>query len=122
MVILPVERRTFRARLILGTLYLLLAIGAMTMVWPFLIMVTGSMTNRFDYHRYSPVLRSLWNDEDRLMRVLASYHASFPQEIFPEAPSHWNHWTAIARDPVAVKRFAEPWLKGLADPSTLRTW
>lgn len=92
------------------------------MVWPFLIMLTGSMAGRFDYHRYSPVLRSLWNPEDRFMRVLASFHGTFPHETFPDAPVEWGSWTALARDTEGVKAFVQPWLQGMRDPATAKAW
>ena len=122
MIILPTERKTFRARLTLGLLYLLLTLGAVTMIWPFLIMVTGSMAGRFDYHRYSPALRSLWSPEDRFMRVLASFHGSFPHETFPEAPAGWGSWTALARDTEGVRAFVRPWLEGMRTPQTAAAW
>lgn len=92
------------------------------MVWPFLIMLTGSMAGRFDYHRYSPVLRSLWSPEDRFMRVLASFHGTFPHETFPDAPVEWGSWTALARDTEGVKAFVRPWLQGMRDPATAKAW
>lgn len=92
------------------------------MVWPFLIMLTGSMAGRFDYHRYSPVLRSLWNPEDRFMRVLASFHGTFPHETFPDAPVEWGSWTALARDTEGVKAFVQPWLQGMRNPATAKAW
>ena len=65
MIILPVERKTWRARIVLSILYLFLSLGAITMVWPFLMMISGSVAGRFDYHRYSPVVRALWDEDDR---------------------------------------------------------
>lgn len=122
MILLPTERKTWKARLILGAIYLLLCLGAFTMIYPFLMMLSGSMAGRYDYHRYSPVLGALWTPEGRLMRVLASYHAAFPHEVFPEAPANWNNWTAIARDPAAVKTMLHPWLQGLQQPETRAAW
>ena len=122
MIILPTERKTVRARLLLGVLYLVLTLGGLTMVWPFLMMVSGSMAGRFDYYRYSPVLRSVWSPEGRFMRVLASFHGAFPREVFPEAPAHWNSWTALAREPEAVRAFARPWVEGMRSPETAAAW
>lgn len=122
MIILPTERKTFKARLILGLIYLVLTLGAVTMVWPFLMMLTGSAAGRFDYYRYSPVLRSLWSPEDRFMRVLASFHRSFPHKTFPEAPAAWGSWTALAQEEKTVADFARPWLEGMKDPETAAAW
>ncbi len=122
MIILPTERKTFRARFLLGLIYLVLTLGAATMVWPFLMMITGSMAGRYDYHRYSPVLESLWSPQDRFMRILASYHASFPKQHFENAPEGWGNWTAIARDREGVAAFTQPWLDGMQHPDTATAW
>ncbi len=122
MILLPVERKTIKARFILGLIYLFLTLGAATMVWPFLMMVTGSMTNRYDYRRYSPALQSLWNAEDRFMRVLAMFHPTFPREMYPNAPAHWVSWTVVAKDKAGIKAFVRPWLEGLTTAECATTW
>lgn len=122
MIILPVERKTWRARIVLSILYLFLTLGAITMVWPFLMMISGSITGRFDYHRYAPVVRAIWDEPDRFMRVLASYHARFPNAIFPDAPAHWGSWSAIAEDRQQVVAFATPWIEGMHQPQTATAW
>ena len=122
MIILPTERKSWRARLILAALYLFLTLGALTMVWPFMMMLSGSMAGRFDYHRYSPVLRALWSPEERFMRILAAFHGTFPHETFPEAPAAWGNWGALAKEPEAVAAFARPWLAGLRNPETQAAW
>lgn len=108
--------------MILAVLYLLLTLGAVTMVWPFMMMISGSIAGRFDYHRYSPVVRALWNEQDRFMRVLASFHARFPGEAFPEAPAAWGSWSAIAEDVAQIDRFATPWIEGMKHPETAAAW
>lgn len=122
MIILPVERKTWRARIVLAILYLFLSLGAITMVWPFLMMLSGSITGRFDYHRYAPVVRALWDESDRFMRILASYHARFPNAIFPEAPARWGSWSAIAEEREAVEDFTRPWIEGMRCPETAQAW
>lgn len=122
MIILPTERKTFRARLILAVIYLVLALGALTMVWPFLMMVAGSMSGRFDYDRHSPLLTSVWTPEGRFVRVLSSFHPAFPKNTFPNAPADWTAWSAIAEDPEAIRAFARPWIDGMDDPATAAAW
>lgn len=122
MIILPVERKTWRARFVLAVLYLLLTLGAVTMVWPFMMMLSGSIAGRFDYHRYSPVLRALWDKNDRFMRLLASYHNRFPGDLFPDAPTHWGSWSAIAEDPAQCETFAAPWIEGMSQSDIAASW
>ncbi len=122
MIILPVERKTWRARIVLSVLYLFLTLGAITMVWPFLMMISGSVAGRFDYHRYSPVVRALWDEDDRFMRVLASFHARFPNDVFPDAPANWGSWSALAEKQVNVTAFTRPWIEGMKHPATATAW
>lgn len=122
MIILPTERKTFRARLILAVLYLLLTLGGLTMVGPFLMMVAGSFSGRFDYQRHSPVLASLWTPEGRFMRVLSSFHGTFPHHAFPDAPTGWGAWSALTHDPEGVRAFARPWIDGMEEPATAAAW
>ena len=122
MIILPTERKTLRARLILGAIYLVLALGALTMVWPFLMMLSGSLAGRFDYDLHSPLLTSLWTPEGRFMRLLAAFHPAFPRDAFPDAPAHWASWGVVAEDPDAARAFARPWIDGMDDPATADAW
>ncbi len=122
MIILPTERKTFRAKLILALIYLILALGAVTMVWPFLMMVAGSMAGRFDYNLHSPLLTSVWTPEGRFMRVLAAFHPAFPRDVFPDAPPLWSNWTALSRDAAGIRAFARPWIAGMKDPETAAAW
>ncbi len=122
MIILPVERKTWRARIVLSILYLFLSLGAITMVWPFLMMISGSVAGRFDYHRYSPVVRALWDEDDRFMRVLASFHARFPNDVFPEAPAQWGSWSALAEKETDIATFTRPWIEGMRDEATATAW
>ncbi len=121
-IILPVERPTLKSRLILGVIYLILTLGGITMVWPFLMMVTGSLTNRYDHYRYAPIPKAFFNKEDRLMRIIATQCDRFPLAYFPDAPRDWQSWTAVSKDPDSVTRFARPILDQLKDPTTRQAW
>ena len=121
MLLLPTERKRFGARALLGAIYLFLIVGAVTMVWPFLMMLSGSLAGRFDYDDHSPVLRSVWTPEGRFLRVLSSFHPTFPRDVFPDAPPAWGAWGTVAADP-AARLWAHGWLEGLRDPATHAAW
>ena len=110
-VLLASERKTAKGRLFLAILYALLALGGVTMVLPFAVMVSSSFSGSYDYHRHAPVLRALWCREDRFMRSVSAYFPSFPRELFPDAPSAWGSWISVARDREGVKAFADRWLE-----------
>jgi len=116
-VLLASERRTAKGRLFLALVYALLILGGATMVWPFAVMIAGSFSGPYDYNRHTPVVRALWDRNDRFMRSLADYFPRFPREVFPEAPAGWSGWIAVARDRAGVDAFAN----ALLEPLTNRT-
>src|SRR3954454_22777645 len=56
-ILTPLERRSPAARALVAVVYALLLIGAVTMVYPFLIMVGSSMTSAMDVLEYRVVQR-----------------------------------------------------------------
>lgn len=106
-VILESERKGAKARLFLGLVYTVLILGAVTMVYPFLVMVSASFSSAWDYHRHSPVLRALYDRSDRFMRSLALRFRTFPRELYPEAPESWTTWPTVAKDVEGVRVFAK---------------
>jgi len=121
-VILTVERKTAKARMFLALVYAALSLGGVTMVWPFLVMFAASLTGPYDYYRFSPVVRALWDRPDRFMRYVATCYPRFPSDVYPDAPAHWGSWIIVARDRTGCGRFAEAQLRGLEDPQTAARW
>ncbi len=104
-VILPSERRTFKARAFLALVYAVLSLGAITMVYPFCLMIASSVSSAYDYSRHSPVVRSLFDPADRYMRFLATLFKRFPHEVYSDAPEGWTTWTFVAKDRDGVTDF-----------------
>ncbi len=121
-VILTVERKTAKARAFLALIYAVLSLGGVTMVWPFLVMLASSLTGPYDYYRFSPVVRAMWDRPDRFMRYVASCFPRFPSDVYPDAPPHWGSWILVARDREGCRAFAEEQLKGLNDPQAAERW
>ena len=121
-VILTVERKTTKARIFLALVYAVLSLGGITMVWPFLVMLASSLTGPYDYYRFSPVVRALWDRDDRFLRYVATCYPRFPAEVYPDAPTHWGSWIIVSRDSEGGHRFAEAQLTGLDDPTTAERW
>lgn len=61
-VILPSEKRQFRSRLVYFVLYASLALGSLTMVYPFLLMASGSFKSRVDVQELDLVPRFIHDD------------------------------------------------------------
>jgi len=121
-VLLTVERKTAKARVFLALVYAVLSLGGITMVWPFLVMFASSLTGPYDYYRFSPVVRALWDRGDRFMRYVATCYPRFPTNVYPDAPPHWGSWLIVARERDSCRAFAEAQLKGLDDPATAGRW
>ncbi len=63
MALIPaVGRRSLKLRLVVGSLYLTLTMGAVTMVYPFLLMLGTSITSEADYTDFRPFPRYLTDD------------------------------------------------------------
>lgn len=105
-VLLASERRTAKGRIFLAFVYGLLALGGLTMVYPFAVMLSASLSGPYDYGRHAPVLRAFWDRDDRFMRSLAAYFPRFPRDVYPDAPADWGSWLSVARDRAGVAAFA----------------
>jgi len=81
-IMLKPERKSPGGRLILGVIYLLLALGGATMVYPFLLMLSGSTKSRLDAYDFDVIPRFLY-DEDVLYRKFeaAKYNESLQTYI-----------------------------------------
>ena len=69
-VILPSEKRQFGSRLVYLVLYTLLVVGSLSMVYPFLLMTSGSFKSRVDVQDLDIVPRFVY-DESMLFRKYA---------------------------------------------------
>lgn len=105
-VLLASERRTAKGRIFLAIVYGLLILGGLTMVYPFLVMLSASVSGAYDYNRHDALPRALWDRSDRFMRCVSAYFPRFPRDVFPSAPSAWGSWISVARDRAGVEAFA----------------
>lgn len=118
-VLLASERKTFKGKLFLGIVYGLLAIGGLTMVYPFTVMLSASLSGPYDYNRHDPVLRAVWDRNDRFIRSVATYFPRFPREVFPDAPAAWGSWISVARDRTGIEEFAQSHLEPVVTNETM---
>ncbi len=122
-VLLASERKTIRGKIFLGLVYGLLALGGLTMVYPFGVMLSASLSGPYDYNRHELVLRSIWDRGDRFMRSIATYFPRFPREVYPDAPEAWGSWISVARDHAGVADFARRHLEpALTNETVFAEW
>jgi len=114
--IAEVGRKSLKNRIIMSLIYLGLILMGATMVVPFMITITGSTSNDFDYDRFSPLPRYVWSTKDRFVKCLVPYFNQTRgwsrqfSAYAPEKPSHWNTWSIIGRDGERVEKFAEVYM------------
>ncbi len=65
--VIPTERRHWKTRVLYVLLYLVMSIGALTMVYPFLIMISGSLKCQTDFDQFE-VIPSFLTDDALLYR------------------------------------------------------
>jgi len=121
----PVGRSTAQ-RLFVTFLYGTLSLFGLTMAIPFLITLTSSGSNAFDYDRFSILPRSLWSPEDRFVKGIVHFINDYPGWFavlgseFSQAPAHWTSWRTIGNDRAGIDRLARYYLE--ADEATYALW
>jgi multiple sugar transport system permease protein len=83
----PVEARSLKGRLFHVAVILVLIIGSATMIYPFLIMVAGSMRSQMDAAELSPVVSYLFDDEQLTRKF---FETKYNQRVTDLNRSH--HW------------------------------
>jgi ABC-type glycerol-3-phosphate transport system permease component len=125
-IIANIGRRTFKGRLAVVAIYALLSLMGVTMVVPFLITVSGSMTNDFDYDRFDTVPRYLWSTSDRFVKGLVLFfnvYHDWPEQMrarFRTMPEHWSTWANAGQDDAGVQALAEPYMN--PSDEALKRW
>lgn len=122
-----IDRKSVKGRAVVTWIYVSLILGGITMVFPFAVMLTGSVSNGFDYDRRDPAPRYVWSPPDRFMHMLCSYfppahRASLRQlrQYFPDLPEDWTIWSQIGDDTKNSDRWAREQLARLRDPAQRR--
>ena len=118
-VILESERGTAKAKAFLAVVYSALLLGAATMVYPFAVMLSASLSSGYDYNRHTPVVIGFFDRNDRFVRSIAMRFRTFPREVYPDAPASWTSWAQVAKDRPGVAAFAERELSRVRDGASL---
>ncbi|MDD5707535.1 MAG: hypothetical protein PHR35_16550, partial [Kiritimatiellae bacterium] len=109
MPIVPrVGRKGLKLRIAIGLMYVILAFGGLTMVWPFAITLTQSVANKYEFERNDAFPRYLFDSFERYLKYLAEkYDAPEDLPLFRaaySAPAHWGTFRDLAYDPAGARR------------------
>ena len=69
-IILQVSRHGWKTRLLIGTMYALLLAGSVTMIYPFWLMLSGSVSSEYDFNDFRLIPKYLFSDDALLGKTL----------------------------------------------------
>ncbi len=95
-IISTVGSRSVKTRLVFAGMYLAVALGAVSMIYPLLLMLAGSVKSEADFHRNTPLPEYLWDDQTLWSKFLESKYSTIAQA------------EAALRRPIASWRDAKP--------------
>jgi multiple sugar transport system permease protein len=73
-----IGRRSWKVKATLGAIYFVLIVGAISMVYPLLLMLAGSAKSETDFQWIGPVPQYLWDDGILWMKYIESKYALLP--------------------------------------------
>jgi multiple sugar transport system permease protein len=128
MPILPaVATKHWKVRVVSSWIYIVLTILGISMVIPFLMTISGALSDEMDYYRHRPVPRYLYSRSDlfvkRLTQFLPSQMCNWGghfKAYFPSRSAHWANWEMVGRDVRGIDEFASPWMGENDEPMRLR--
>jgi multiple sugar transport system permease protein len=110
-IISPIGARSWKVRLVYGLLYAVLAVGAATMVYPFTLMLSGSLKSEADVNIVSPWPR-FWTDD---LLLFQKYVESKHNVVVSETEAAWGRrvgsWRSIVPPSQAESGYLEEFLQ-----------
>jgi ABC-type glycerol-3-phosphate transport system permease component len=102
-IIAQVGRSKFSARCLFALIYLILSAGAVTIIYPFVLMLSSSVTTRLDYDRFELLPLSMKGHAGRFLAFLADRYNRDDWTLFQAAyrDRQVNFWDELADDPAA---------------------
>jgi len=97
-------------RLLIGAIYLVLAVGSITMIYPLLLMLGASTKSASDFHDGSPLPAYLWDDQKLWAKYIESKYNTLAniQVVYRTDVSAWSKVRPPAlQDAAQVSAFTE---------------
>ncbi len=105
---------------------MLICLGA-TMVVPFMITISGSASNDYDYNRFRPIPRYFYSQKDRFMKTLVGFFNNYRDwsrvmrcYVPGMVENAWSSWEMIGRDIPHTDQIATTYLA--APPEARSRW
>src|SRR5688572_20695966 len=101
-IISKVGRRSFKVRFTFGLIIGLLSLGALTMIYPLLLMLSGSVKSQADFADLTPLPRFAWDDEVLWQKYVETKYANL-REAEKAYRRPINNWSKIKQAPLGDK-------------------
>ena len=94
-IISKIGAKSFHVRMVYTTIFAILIIGAVSMLYPLLLMISGSLKSESDFAAVTPVPRYFWNDDILWMKYVESKYTAFTmiQTAFQRNIGSWKKIT-----------------------------
>ena len=110
-IISPIGARSWRVRWVYGAIYAVLAVGGVTMIYPFLLMLTGSVKSEADAAFISP-WPQFWTDD---LVLFQKYVESKNNVLIGDAEAAWGRrvgsWRSVGPPTESESRYLEEFLE-----------
>jgi len=121
------SRHSFSHRLMVVVIYSTLSVLGLTMIIPFMMTVTSSLSNNYDYQEFRLIPRYLYSRPDRFTKGLAGYfnlYSGWQSQFgayFADAPSTWTGWFIIGHDTRHADALARKYITGSEAQNRVKT-
>lgn len=107
-IVLQTEKKNVSTWILYTCLYVILGLGAVTMVYPFLLMVSGSMKSRVDVQEMDIIPRFLYDDEMLFKKVVESKFNEDLQLYVNTSSDHVRDFSSI-NIPASNSKLVDDW-------------
>jgi ABC-type glycerol-3-phosphate transport system permease component len=108
-------RRSLKIRLLLGSIFLLLTVGALSMAVPFMLMLTGSTRTGVDLQEFSLLPRFLYDDEALFQKFIEARYNESPSNLRAAWQSDLTDFTKVKLRDQVDERGIEVWMDFVAE-------
>lgn len=104
-----VGRKSLKYRILDGLIHLVLFLGAITMVYPFLLMLSSSVKSGVDSHRMDLIPAYLYNDKALYQKYIESRYNEESSRLMDNYPGSWISFREVELPEEHHPRIAESW-------------
>ncbi len=110
-IISVVGRKQKKVRAFIALLYVLLTLGAITMVYPFVLMISTSFTSPVDQNEFVPIPRYFYKEDSLYRKYIEAKYNEDVSDYNIWVGTDWAAFEKVSPPARANRRFVEDWRK-----------